>query len=274
MKTFILCLGSQKCGTTWFHSYLSLYENFSAGFAKEYHVWDALDLSAQARWRVPQPGLFDVVTKRPAKRRRNRHLYKMQNETGYYFDYFNSLLTGPVNITADVTPAYAGLGADRLGSIRSGFEAIGVECKAVLFVREPVERDKSAVQFALENGNFEEGISPGNEDFCAALEEYYLSEHAAMRSSYHRTISHIEAVFDPGQFYIGVYENMFDQASVGALSEFIGVQPRYDFASVRVNETAQNAVSCPDLERRIRSHYAEVYSYCHDKLPATRTLWH
>ena len=274
MQTFILGLGSQKCGTTWFHSYLGLYENFRAGFAKEYHVWDALDLPAQARWRVERPGLFDALRKRPARHRRDKHLHRMQTDAGYYHKYFASLMRGPADISADITPAYAGLGAQRLRDIRSGFEALGVACKAVFFVREPIERDKSAVQFAMANGNFHEGVSSRSDDFCAALETYYVSEHAAMRSAYHRTITDIEAVFEPGQFYIGIYENMFDRASVHALSEFIGVPPRYDFAAVKVNQTAHGAVSCPDLERTMRQHYDDVYRFCHDKLPATRTLWH
>jgi len=45
-KTFLLGLGHQKCGTTWLHEYLDGYPFFEKGFAKEYHVWDYLDIKA------------------------------------------------------------------------------------------------------------------------------------------------------------------------------------------------------------------------------------
>ncbi len=43
-KTFLLGLGNQKCATSWLHKYLSQNTNFDGGFAKEYHIWDALDI--------------------------------------------------------------------------------------------------------------------------------------------------------------------------------------------------------------------------------------
>ena len=74
MKTFILGIGAQRCGTTWFYEYLSQYENFNGGFAKEYHIWDALDIQVLSTNRVGKPNqllkLLQIT--------KNAKRYKMQ----------------------------------------------------------------------------------------------------------------------------------------------------------------------------------------------------
>lgn len=98
MKTFILGLGHQKCGTTWFYQYLKNQSNFNSGITKQYHIWDALDIECCCHNKIDHPENDKSSIK-----------YKMQNEEIFYFEYFNSLLAEKINLTADIIPSYAGL---------------------------------------------------------------------------------------------------------------------------------------------------------------------
>ena len=54
-KTFILCLGHQRCGTTWLHEHLAQSDHFAGGGLKEYHIWDALDSEALQEHKLVLP---------------------------------------------------------------------------------------------------------------------------------------------------------------------------------------------------------------------------
>ena len=122
MKTFVLGLGAQKCGTTWLHSYLSGLNGVDLGFAKEYRTFDPHPSSVQLRRRISAIRLLilealsshtDSSAARQARFLLNRRLY---------YDYFAGLLDQPgVTATGDISPAYSGLKAPVLHSIRDNF---------------------------------------------------------------------------------------------------------------------------------------------------------
>ena len=41
-RTFLLCVGTQKAGTSWLHQYFLGHPQFAPGFLKECHVFDCL----------------------------------------------------------------------------------------------------------------------------------------------------------------------------------------------------------------------------------------
>lgn len=265
--TFLLGVGAQKCGTSWLHHYLSRSPGFDGGMTKEYHVWDALDLPLMRGQRAaPNPDGHNRDCLQALRRR-------MQTEDGAYFGYFRALCRDGATLTADITPAYAGLGRARLAQIKAGIEATGLTCKAIFLIRDPVERDKSAVRFNLARGNHREGIPPGVTGFCAALAAYSRSDHARLRSTYGPTLRNLRAVFGPEQLYIGVFEALFTAPSISALSEFLGVPPRPDLAATRINQTMGPQVDCPRLEREMRDRYRAVYEDCAKLVPETRRYW-
>jgi hypothetical protein len=263
-KTFILGLGAQKCGTTWLYKYLSQSRNFTGGLWKEYHVWDVIDIPLLSPQRV---------TPRFFMKKKKRLRYHMQTQPDTYFKYFDSLLNEDRTITADITPEYSGLGQDALRKIKHGFEELRIRCKAVLLIRDPVERCRSAVRFNLDRSNFEEGISKGNTEFCSALQEYYPSEHARIRTRYDMTIENMKAVFGPDEYYVGVYESMFQEDNLARLSDFLGVQKKAEFARTEVNKTRGYRESCGEVAIDIRDYYSDVYQFCFEEIPETRELW-
>jgi hypothetical protein len=142
MNRFILGVGSQKSGTTWLHEYMRNGVNVRMGPVKEYHIWDAMHLPACKKFRVEQK----QASRNPAKKIRRA----MQRRPGYYFDFFKNILSEPgIEITSDITPSYSGLGRDVFSSIRTGFDSIGIDCKAVFLMRDPVERCISSLAMRM-----------------------------------------------------------------------------------------------------------------------------
>ena len=270
-KTFILGLGHQKCGTSWFYEYLAQSDVFAPGFAKEYHIWDRIDIEAcrSLRARSTFPGrLKDFLTQSGP----DKMWKKVQKHPDHYYDYFASFYSKRIHITADITPSYSGLKAERLENIKAAFQHRGIETKAVIFLRDPLSRIKSAVRFNLDRKNYTEGIQQGEADFHRALQQYYPDEQCEMRTRYDRTISEARKVFDQSALYVGIYENMFTPSEVARLSAFLGIATNTDFAKVKVNKT-RKPVSMTTLDSDIRAYYADVYTYCFSEFPATRTLW-
>lgn len=267
-KVFLLGVGFQKCGTTWLHKYLRQFPEFAGGFKKEYHIWDALDLPVIRRKLVEKPSSFQRLFRTKGYLR-----HRMQFEESFYFDYFSSLYGDQHQISADISPSYSGLSQDRLEFIRQGFLEKGISCKAVALIRDPVSRIKSAVRFNLDRRNYNEGIPQGERDFTRALRHYFKSEHCSMRTRYDHTLERVRKVFPTEDVYVGIYETMFGEDEVARLSRFLGLEPNFEFTSVKVNKTKRKPESNSELEEEIRDYYSDVYDYCFAKFPATKTLW-
>lgn len=265
-NTFLLGLGNQKCGTTWLHRYLSQSSNFNSGFEKEYHIWDALDVPLFKKNLV---GLRDkFVGSKQAKQR-----YKMQHHKELYFDYFCSLYTDDINLSADITPSYSALEVPRLQFIRNQFSKRGISTKAIILIRDPVSRIKSTVRFNLDRRNYREGIEYGETDFLQALRQYYKSDHCRQRTFYHEIIPKAFEVFREANVYIGIYESMFELAEIERLSQFCGVTVNSEYAKVYVNKTKNPVGKSVSLEAEIRMEYDDVYRYCNNNFQSTQNLW-
>ena len=262
-NTFLLGLGNQKCATSWLHKYLNQNSYFDGGFAKEYHIWDVLD--------IPIIENKLLISMYPMRIQRMRD--KMLKSTDLYFDYFEWLYKDGITLSADITPAYSGLEISRLGFIKNQFAKRNIDVKAVILIREPINRIKSAVRFNLDRQNYNEGIESGEKVFTRALNQYYKSEHCRIRTSYNKIISNAYKAFGEPNVYVGIYENMFELSEIEKLSDFCGVPIKRDFAKVYVNRTKNKVSHDLTLESEIRNAYADVYSYCHDKFPITKQLW-
>jgi hypothetical protein len=267
-RVFILGLGFQKCGTSWIYDYLKQSRYFDGGFDKEYHIWDAIDVPLLKYNLEDKPGFLGRALESKKMKR-----YNMQSNENAYFEYFNSLYRGDVSITGDITPSYSALSKTRMASIIDNFQDKGVSCKALLLIRDPIDRIKSAVRYNLDRRYFKEGINVGETNFRRALEGYYTTDHCKIRTRYDHTLNNVYATFDPNDVYVGVYENMFEKDQVTKMSEFFGIDENFEFTKVRVNKTKSKVENMPKLERAIKEYYVEVYEYCNDLFPVTRELW-
>ena len=160
----------------------------------------------------------------------------------------------------------------RLREIQQNFLLRGVNTKAVIFVREPLSRIKSAVRSNLDKNNYLEGISLNETDFHKALRQYYKSEHCIIRTRYERIISEAKNVFSAENLYLGFYENMFEHHEVRRLSDFLQIDTKTEFANVRVNKT-RSSVYDTDSDAAIREFYKDTYKYFSKNYRITRNLW-
>lgn len=266
-KKFILGLGNQKCGTSWLYSYLQQFSNFNEGFWKECRIWDAIDITESKRFKISP---FDLKIFKIGSVHYKR--FRMQNSKSYYFDYFNSLYNDKINITADITPSYAGLSVERLKKIKSQFELRKIEVKPIILIRDPLKRIKSAVRSNLDKKNYFEGIKLGETNFINALKQYYKSDHCKQYTCYHNIIRNAFDVFDKNNVYVGIYENMFSENKINELSSYLGVSANHNFAKIYINRT-ENEVFDTEIDDKVKKYYSEVYDYCHKVFPSTIELW-
>jgi hypothetical protein len=264
-RTFVLGLGNQKCGTSWLHKYLCQSNKFAEGFTKEFHVWDRRDIPLFSN-KKSHLSLKTLISPKRYQR------YRMENSDDYYFSYFDKLMRGEKVISADITPSYSGLKAQRLEYLKNKFFEKGIDIKIIILVRDPLSRIKSAVRFNLDRGDYSEGIKLNETDFESALIQYYDTEHCLIRTKYENIIAEAESVFTSDSIYIGFYENMFEKIEVERLSKFLQVEPKFDFAKVKVNKT-RNAISDTFADLKVKAYYADTYEYFYKNYPVSNELW-
>ncbi len=264
-RVFLLGLGAQKCGTTWLHRYLAQDPSFNGGIAKEYHVWDALDIP------VMRHKLGNFMDIRRGGKFAER--YRMQKKTDRYFDYFDGLLHDDVSLTADISPSYSGLGVSRMEFIRDEFAQRNIKARSIILIRDPLSRIKSAVKYNLRKRNYNEGIRKGETQFLPALKQYYQSEECKIRTTYQDTIRNAYAVFGKADTYVGIYESMFEPNEIRRLSLFCKVTSRPELTEVYYKRKSGNTEENQELNERIRDAYKATYDFCFEVFPRTKTLW-
>lgn len=134
---FILGVGAQKAGTSWFHAQLTRCPRVNMGALKEYHVWDARFVELAGNFLFGR----DVGTLSSRALRAT-----MQWCDGAYERYFARLIDGDTRWTGDITPSYSMLRAEHFRAVKARLENAGFSVKVVFFMREPVERNWSALR--------------------------------------------------------------------------------------------------------------------------------
>lgn len=278
--TFVLGVGAQKAGTTWLQAYLDHFVQSDFGEIKEYHVWDALTLPLCADYDArssSQPmrrrlrGLARRLRRQP--RRAFEIRQDLQRDPERYFDYFERILARPgIAMTGDITPSYCGLDVAVLEKIRDGFMRRGIDVRAVFLMREPVERSLSAIRMFRRNGVSREGVDITLPD-AEILPAYLKSPHARMRNDYIVTISALEAAFEPGEIYVGVYEAMFTDTEFDRLNAFFGLEPRPAFRDRSFNTTKAQDDIPQEIRQAAMAQLEQVYSACFSRDPGLRALW-
>jgi hypothetical protein len=250
-RTFLLGVGCQKGGTAWMHRYLESSPQCDPGFRKEYHVWDALDLPSGrlARERIVNQG---------GQRARFLH------DQDHYFDYFSGLLgPGRARLSADITPAYAGLSADRLRFVRAGFETRGVRPVAVYLMRDPVERVWSAVRMDVQRRGAADADAVE-----ARLRVVSDDDQYARRTRYDHTIGRLDETFGAGAVFYGFYERLFEVATLRDLCAFLGIDFHEPDFGRQVNVSPKDHGELADeTVRALAMRFAPVYDAVAARFP-------
>jgi hypothetical protein len=257
-RTFILGVGAQKAGTTWLHEYLVSAPGVAAGMMKEYHVWDALY--------VPTCQSYLVRSRTEQQEQQLRAM--MQQDRRAYFAFFDKLMTHRgTPISLDITPSYAGLGADVLRMIQQGFAQRRIRTKAVFLMRDPVERCWSAARMLhrMKTGNA--SITPGE------VTTFAVNAGFEIRTRYDITLAALAAAFRPDDVYTGFYEEMFEPGMLSQLSSFCGVPFRPELTEKTVHTTKKETELGEDTYAAIARRYRIVYDTVAEAYPQVRQLW-
>lgn len=275
--TFLLGVGAQKGGTTWLHDHLAASPQCVAGYRKEYHIFDALDLASE-RWMHDR---IDLRARREGRRAvegepvdaNGLHRAAMLYDTDLYFDYFLGLLSRQPQhrLTLDMTPAYGMLSSSRLAWIRERFAARGVRTVAVFLIRDPVERIWSHLR--MEQSRRPERLT---QDSAVHVRELYAEPTYALRTRYDDTLRALDEAFAPDEVHVGFYEQLFTHEQVDAVSRLVGIEDHPPQFDLRVNASPRALEQLPpDTVRVVARHYREVYAAVADRFPDLDlpTLW-
>jgi Sulfotransferase family len=258
-RTFLLGVGAQKAGTTWLHEALSGLETVNFGAMKEYHVWDAVLSPEFKRFLLPKDVLSERLTGAGIR-------FLMQNEPGYYAEYFNCILESGHTLTGDITPSYAALSDTELSHVRDCLGAINARLRVVFLMRDPVERCWSAARMEKRNKDIRDPDE-------AVLREVYQSQPHVLRTRYDRTVRNLRAVFSAEELYFGLYETMHSDVELQRLSDFLGVSIDPQSTAVRYNAGPKTEQISSETRAMVQTFYRDVYEYCWQEFPATRRLW-
>ncbi len=272
-KTFILCVGASKSGTSWIRNYLGESTGADMGRLGEMQIWDALTVPVFAKYRVPQPSKWRRWEDRVAQAlgfagKADVLRWRLQNDLNQYFAYFEKLLSRPgIHLTGDVTPTYAALHYKHLEQISERFEAKGITVKVVFVMRDPIERAWSLVKMKHRKGETED--RPHAELFVEQFGQQPLAPHHA----YAPTLAKLTAIFPPERLFIRAYEDLFTPETITEFSEFAGVPARPDAGGTRVNAAGDNSGVPADLADKVYPQFAEDYTAALSYYPPARALW-
>ncbi len=276
---FLLGLGAQKSGSTWVHSYLAADSNADFGPIKEYHVWDSVHLPEMAhydhRGRSGLRNAGESLLRRALRRSPSVSAVRgaLQDDLEGYFDFFKDLLNRPgIALTGDITPAYAGLPASVLETIRDGFAHRGIPMKAMFLMRDPVTRCVSAAQMNRRKSTRTEAVQLDG-DLDTAVLAYAQSPEARLRADYERTVTALRQVFAEDQLFFGFYETIFQRDEIARLSEFAGVASCPEHAERQVNVHAKAEYVGDATQEQLRIIFDPTYKFCAEIYPETKDIW-
>lgn len=269
-KTFVLGLGAPKSGTTWLHRYISAEQGSNLGIRKEYRIWPAKlaggPLKSQFNFRRLFKIRHGIV---PVMDRGQLVRLSMFLRDGYYENYFSGLVRGENWLTGDISPGYMTMSGDQMRTAADRIRAAGFRLKVVFLMRDPIERSWSGARMHKRNGVEEyAGLTDSQ-----AVDFVYKTEGHSARTRYDLTLKAIDEAFDPEDVFLGIFEELFSNSEVDRLSSFLGVEPRYELVSKKVNITQKDGRLDPDLIARMKDHFAPVYEACNQRFPQTRDLW-
>ena len=153
-KLFILGVGSQKSGTTWFADSLLTLKNYVPGYTKEYHVFDTGHWFLERKYY-----LLSLLSKKladgsialdgsSASVGLLRSILFFEDYSSY-FNYFSSLADANPDRTifSEIAPSYSALSSDSLVYSKREFRKRGFAVRPVFFMRDPAKRAiSSAIQ--------------------------------------------------------------------------------------------------------------------------------
>ena len=280
-KTFILGVGAQKSGTSWFYNSLFSSDLFCHGITKEYHVFDVNTCFLEKKkWLYNE--LLNTLNKNQLLNNQNKKKllknFLFVEDPSTYFDYFDylSIKNPKKKLFCDFTPSYSGLSINTFQFIRENLIKKGFRVKVIFLMREPFQRALSAAKHWVNSRNLiqDENFKFDNaEDF---LHKYFKTNLFESRGRYDLTINNLESVFKSNEIFYEFYENLFTNNFINNFQLFLDSESYEPDLKKVVNQSKiqEELIIEKSLVMDIKSHYKVVYSYVENKFgPKVRNIW-
>lgn len=286
-------IGSEKCGTTWFHDYLSGHpEVYVPRYAKELHYWSSAVRDREIPWllerqmpRRPFRSFLGALV-RPGKNfwrfRKNRFLRTWHRaftaKSPSHSVYCDLLFTGYRNetVAGEITPGYARCDEETLAEMAS----LAPDVRFIFIMRDPVARLWSGCRHKL---RIELGRDGATTEAVAARMLASLAEPSEIDwfgaaafelSSYDRTIKRLESVVSLDKIAYFFYETVFQQSEIDRLCDFLGVERVPAAVDKKVHVGADASGSMPsDVARQTREALGPTYEFCKAKFGTLPPEW-
>lgn len=241
VKTFVLCPGVERSGTTWLYKYLSSFDNVDFGDMKEYHYFDSLFLKEYEGY-VRINKKHDVI-------------YKFYDNDFNYFNYFLKILNN-VDLTADFSPGYSALDKKIFEKIKKTFIDLGVNTKCIFLIRDPISRHISATNMRLKRDY--ETIS--DFEYNKQLLDNLKDEVFLINSNYENDIKKIQDVFKNNLLIIK-YENLFNEQTIKNLCNFLNLDYKTPNFDLKINYTISKNNIFNETMEQLKKHYYEQTNF-------------
>ena len=283
-----LVIGTQKAGTTWLYRNLQAHPGIWMPKEKELHYFDEKatePASLLSRLRGKRP--MDIRWRRQVQRQVNNHKKDFSFEDfrwdlryffgGYSDRWYASLFRrGTGKRTGEVTPSYGII--DREGVAR--VHRVMPEARIVFMMRNPIERDWSAVDMGMRfKGRSLEGVSDEE------LQKEFARPKLRLFSDYRRTLENWGEFYPPERIFVGFLEDVsfFPDELLRDLYAFLGVDSssKYRVIKRKIHSGAggtmgtKSASHLAGVYRDELKHldgrfggYASFWSYCAERLAA------
>ncbi|NVK61559.1 MAG: sulfotransferase, partial [Rhodobacteraceae bacterium] len=178
---------------------------------------------------------------------------RMIYDPNAYFEHFAGLCRADTKVLADITPAYACIGAEGFRYMRAAIASQRMRPRVLFILRDPVDRLWSHIRFLRQ-------LRPGTDPICDWPE--LLEDPVTLaRSDYRQTIVDLEEAFAPEEISYLFHETLIPKG-FRRLCDELGVRPQAVDTETRYNRTEFNA----ELPAPARVAFLEIlepqYTFC------------
>lgn len=222
MKTFLMCPGLERAGTSWLYYYLKQNNSVNFGDIKEYHYFDSLHLNFAKH--------YEKINKK------HDIFYKFYENENNYYQYFYGILN-KYNITGDFSPGYSALDENILVDIKNNFDKLNICTKIIFLIRNPIDRHISATNMRANRDH----LSLSDEEYNKILVENINDETFIVNKNFIEDVQKFKNIFNDKMVCIK-YEDLFTNKSMLKICNFIGI----DYVSIgfdqKINDSIQKNI--------------------------------
>jgi len=249
-----LIIGPQRTGTTWLHANLREHPEVFLSEPKELFFFSRLKPVGTHKPREVSSELADYL--RAFRERPLRYLYKQGLNLLFHKRFYNPRVRG------EATASYAAIDADVIADI----QALNPRIKAVMMVRNPVERAWSHAKKDLARNAGRPIAEVADEDF----EAFFRDPYQIRCAQYDRNLANWRSVLGNDRVFAGRFEDIQTRPVelMCRVMRFLGVDDDPRFAGRSVNE-AVNPAGGAGVPARYRAILEDILA---EELDAWRRL--